>query len=57
MRPVPITLGQFARTKFRLASTIIAVAFAIGLSAVGLAAPAVAQEKKPNILVIMGDEC
>ena len=52
MRTVPISLGQFTRTKFRLARTIIA----IGLSAVGLAAPAVAQEKKPNILVIMGDD-
>ena len=56
MRTVPISLGQFTRTKFRLASTIIAVAFAIGLSAVGLVAPAIAQEKKPNILVIMGDD-
>ena len=56
MRAVPISLEQFTRTKFRLASTIIAVAFAIGLSAVGLVPPAVAQEKKPNILVIMGDD-
>jgi arylsulfatase len=40
------------------ASPIAAVALglAVGLSAVGLADPAVAQEKKPNILVIMGDD-
>ena len=31
-------------------------AFAVGLSAIGVAAPAAAQEKKPNILFIMGDD-
>ena len=34
----------------------MALVLAVGLSAVGLADPAVAQEKKPNILVIMGDD-
>src|SRR5512132_1803961 len=33
-----------------------ATAFAIGLAVVGSAAPAFAQEKKPNILFIMGDD-
>jgi arylsulfatase A-like enzyme len=56
MRRVPISLGQLIPTKFGQASTFAAVAFAIGLSAIGLASPAVAQEKKPNILVIMGDD-
>src|SRR5512144_1614497 len=33
-----------------------ATVFAIGLAVVGSAAPAFAQEKKPNILFIMGDD-
>ena len=33
-----------------------AAVFAVGLTAVALAAPAAAQEKKPNILFIMGDD-
>ena len=40
----------------RLAGGVGAAAFAVGLTAVGLAAPAAAQEKKPNILFIMGDD-
>jgi hypothetical protein len=57
MRLIPISLAQPSRTKSG-ASPIAAVALvlAVGLSAVGLADPAVAQEKKPNILVIMGDD-
>ena len=38
------------------ATGMVAVAFAVGLAAAGLAAPAAAQEKKPNILFIMGDD-
>ena len=57
MRLIPISIAQPSRTKFG-ASPIAAVALvlAVGLSAVGLANTAVAQEKKPNILVIMGDD-
>ena len=57
MRLIPISLAQPSRTKSG-ASPIAAVALvlAVGLSAVGLADPAVAQEKNPNILVIMGDD-
>ena len=40
----------------RLAGGVAAAVFAVGLTAVVLAAPAAAQEKKPNILFIMGDD-
>ena len=40
----------------RLAGSVGAAVFAVGLAAVGLAVPAAAQEKKPNILFIMGDD-
>ena len=40
----------------RLAGAVGAAVFAVGLTAVVLAAPAAAQEKKPNILFIMGDD-
>jgi arylsulfatase A-like enzyme len=58
MRLIPISLAQPSRTKSGSASPIatVALVLAVGLSAVGLADPAVAQEKKPNILVIMGDD-
>ena len=36
--------------------TALAALLAVGMAAVVTAAPAVAQEKKPNILVIMGDD-
>ena len=38
------------------APTALAALLAVGMAAVVTAAPAVAQEKKPNILVIMGDD-
>ena len=58
MRLIPISSAQPSRTNYGSASLIAAVALvlAVGLSAGGLADPAVAQEKKPNILVIMGDD-
>ena len=40
----------------RLAGGVGAAVFAVGLTAVVVAAPAAAQEKKPNILFIMGDD-
>jgi arylsulfatase len=40
----------------RLAGGVWAAAVAVGLAVVGSAAPAAAQEKKPNILFIMGDD-
>jgi hypothetical protein len=40
----------------RLAGGAALAAFALGLTAVMLALPAAAQEKKPNILFIMGDD-
>jgi arylsulfatase A-like enzyme len=43
------------RTRSVTAWLVMAV-FAVGLTAVGLAAPASAQEQKPNILFIMGDD-
>ena len=49
---------QSSRTKLRRAGAIavIAAVLSIGLTALGTAAPAAAQEKKPNILFIMGDD-
>ena len=43
-------------TTTRLAGGVMVVVLAVGLAAAGLVAPAAAQEKKPNILVIMGDD-
>ena len=40
----------------RLAGGAAAAAFVVGLTAVVWAAPAAAQEKKPNVLFIMGDD-
>ncbi len=37
-------------------TTALAALLAVGLSAVVMAAPAVARRKKPNILFIMGDD-
>ena len=51
MRIMPTSL----RTKFGHATTI-ATAAVLTVAAVGSAAPAAAQEKKPNILFIMGDD-
>jgi arylsulfatase A-like enzyme len=54
MRMMPISL----RTKFGHATTIAVAGLVliVGLAAVGSAVPAAAQEKKPNILFIMGDD-
>ena len=51
MRMMPTSL----RTKFGHATTIATVAV-LTVAALGSAAPAAAQEKKPNILFIMGDD-
>ena len=60
MRTIPISSGvkRSNRTKLNRisAATALAALLAVGLAAVLTAAPAVAQEKKPNILVIMGDD-
>ena len=64
---IPSTEERPSRTQLKQTSAITALAalLAVGLAAVGTAAPAVAQEKmttpapaekKPNILVIMGDD-
>jgi hypothetical protein len=52
------TMGErdLRRAAARLAGGTAAAAFAVGLTALGVAAPAAAQEKKPNILFIMGDD-
>lgn len=44
------------RASGRLVSQVGAIAIAVGLAAVGLAVPASAQEKKPNILLIVSDD-
>ena len=50
--------GQPSQTKrnYAGAPTAMAAVLAIGLAAIGSAAPAAAQETKPNILFIMGDD-
>jgi hypothetical protein len=49
--------GQPTQTKRHAgAITAIAAVLTIGLAAVGSVAPAAAQETKPNILFIMGDD-
>src|SRR6476619_6497359 len=50
--------GQPSQTKrnYAGAPTALAALFAIGLAAIGSAVPAAAQETKPNILFIMGDD-
>jgi arylsulfatase A-like enzyme len=60
MSTIPISSGvkRSNRTKLNRISapTALAALLAVGLAAVVTAAPVVAQEKKPNILVIMGDD-
>ena len=55
---IPSDEGQPSRTKRNHAAAItaIAVVLTVGLAAVGSIAPAAAQETKPNILFIMGDD-
>ena len=67
MSKIPSGVKRSNKTKLNRfsSSTALAALLAVGLAAVGTAAPAVAQEKmttpapaekKPNILVIMGDD-
>jgi arylsulfatase len=60
MSTIPISSGvkRSNRTKLNRISapTALAALLAVGMAAVVTAAPVVAQEKKPNILVIMGDD-
>ena len=53
MSTIQISSGVKPRT---IAPTALAAFLAVGMAAVVTAAPAVAQEKKPNILFIMGDD-
>jgi arylsulfatase A-like enzyme len=55
--PIHSTKRQPCRPQHRHAGTIAVMAvLAIGFAAIGSAAPAAAQDKKPNILFIMGDD-
>src|SRR5262245_5953469 len=52
-------LFQFApRQPYRKSprSGALVVAISVGLAAIGMVTPSIAQEKKPNILFIMGDD-
>ena len=51
-----IQISSGAKRSRTIAPTALAALLSLGLAAVGSAAPAVAQEKKPNILFIMGDD-
>ena len=55
---IPSDIKGSSRTKLNQARVMIplAVVLTLGLAAMGLAAPAAAQETKPNILFIMGDD-
>ena len=55
---IPSIEKQPSRTQLNQTSAITALAavLALGFAAVGTAVPADAQDKKPNILVIMGDD-
>ena len=57
MSTIPIHLadGQPCRTQRRHAGAIATVVV-LTIAALGSAVPAAAQEKKPNILFIMGDD-
>jgi arylsulfatase A-like enzyme len=54
----PTAKNRSSRAKPNCTSVTAALAavLAVGFTAIGMIAPAVAQEKKPNILVIMGDD-
>ena len=54
MSKIPV-YSQSSRRHVR-AIAVMAAFFSLGLAAVGSAAPAAAQETKPNILFIMGDD-
>ena len=56
--PTISDLNRSNGTKFNRAAALTALAalLAVGMAAVVTAAPAVAQEKKPNILFIIGDD-
>jgi arylsulfatase A-like enzyme len=60
MSTIPICLAEEQPSKARFhragAMTAVAAILAAGLGTVGSAVPAVAQEQKPNILFIMGDD-
>ena len=60
MRTIQISPGvkRSNRTKLNRTGAPIALAalLAVGMAAAVTAAPAVAQEKKPNLLFIMGDD-
>ena len=53
MSTIQISSGVKRSNRWTIA---LAALLAVGMAAVVMAAPAVAQEKKPNILVIMGDD-
>jgi len=60
MSTIPICLAEEQPSKARShragAMTAVAAILAAGVAAIGPAVPAVAQEQKPNILFIMGDD-
>jgi hypothetical protein len=55
---IPSIEKRHRRTKLNQAGamTALAVVLAVGFAPVGTVVPAVAQEKKPNIVIIWGDD-
>jgi hypothetical protein len=55
--PIHLANGQACRTQRRNAGALATLTvLTIGLATIGSVAPVAAQEKKPNILFIMGDD-
>ena len=53
---IPLTERRRSKTKLHQIGAALGVVLTLGLAAVGTATPTVAQEKKPNIVIIWGDD-
>ena len=53
---IPLTERRRSKTKLHQIGAALGVVLTLGLAAVETATPTVAQEKKPNIVIIWGDD-
>jgi hypothetical protein len=56
MIQIPLTERRRSKTKLYQVGAALGVVLTLGLAAAGTATPTVAQEKKPNIVIIWGDD-
>jgi arylsulfatase A-like enzyme len=56
MIQIPLTERRRSKTKLYKVGAALGVVLTFGLAAVGTATPTVAQERKPNIVIIWGDD-